>query len=125
MPSHLLKKKLVLHEHFLRKLVNCKKIRNVIIHASDKEIDFLLLALHYIIGGKIPVDCEVVDTLIANRHLKHLQLSLEDKADLSQLFKENRSIKVQYLLKVKNSIPYLAAIFFANGDDKCESQSLA
>lgn len=109
-----MKSLLVRDKGFLKELYegeNFRKNKNLILFASENQLDTLIKFLHFLSTGQIKMKKENFNKLTI-RKLNLIKRNVEKKTKLSMLISADRQQKVKFLLQLVNFFHYLLDTLF-------------
>lgn len=109
------KGQLVRDKEFLRELyqtVDVHKSKQILIFASDSQINTLIKFLHFLSNGDIKISKDNFNEIVKNRKLTILKKSVEKKAAVNRILKASRKVKLDFLKKLSTVYPHLLYCLF-------------
>lgn len=87
------------------------EVKKVLSFASDKDLDRLLSALHFIVSGSIDFPSNLFETLVKKRVLKVLRIAVEHADSLKNVQAASRNDKLEFFKKLSGVLQPLSNVF--------------
>lgn len=115
MDKDTVKSQMLRDKEFLRSLneaVDAPKANQILIFASDPQLNTLLKFLHFLATGEITIRKENFDHISRARKIQVLKKFVETKAGVQRMLKADRKIKISFLKKLSTVYPFLLHCLF-------------
>ena len=115
MDKDTVKNQFIRDKEFLRALYEASeapKANQLLIFASDPQLNTLLKFLHFLSTGEITIRKENFDQISQAKKIQVLKKFVEKKAAVQRMLKADRKIKISFLKKLSTVFPYLLYCLF-------------
>lgn len=115
MDKDTVKNQLVRDKEFLRQLYethNQVQANQIIIFASDPQLNTLIKFLHFLSTGEITIKKENFSEISRAKKVQILKKFVEKKTSVQQMLRSERKLKINFLKKLSTIYPYLLYCLF-------------